>query len=248
MGAVNMKIITTAVIKGGTGKTTTAAAIAQAAAAEGYNVLAIDLDAQCNLTRSLNAKTTERGSYEVLHATTAAEEAIQNTIQNIDVLAASAELATEKTRPGSAARLYTSLKGVKNRYDYIIIDTPPTMGELTYNALLAATDIIIPIEADSASIQGLYNIIDIINQLQPYNKHLKRVDVIITRYDSRPKLTRYLKDKIIETCKDIKITYLMEVRNGIAIKEAQALQVSLFEYAPRSKPAQDYKKLFNLIK
>lgn len=247
MGAVNMKIITTAVIKGGTGKTTTAAAIAQAAAAEGYNVLAIDLDAQCNLTRSLNAKTTERGSYEILHGT-AAEEAIQNTTQNIDVLAARAELATEKTRPGSAARLYTSLKGVKNRYDYIIIDTPPTMGELTYNALLAATDVIIPIEADSASIQGLYNIVDIINQLQPYNKRLKHVDVIITRYDSRPKLTRYLKDKIIETCKDINITYLIEVRNGIAVKEAQALQVSLFEYAPRSKPAQDYKKLFNLIK
>lgn len=242
-----MEIITTAVIKGGTGKTTTAAAIAQAAAAEGKRVLAIDLDPQCNMTRALNAQITERGSYEVLHGLAAAEAA-QTTPQGIDVLAAHPNLATERTKTGSATRLYNAVKGLKRKYDYIVIDTPPTMGELTYNALLAATMVIIPLEADSGSIQGLYNITDIIKQLQTHNKGLKNSSVIITRYDRRPNLARYLKEQIINTCNNLDIRYLMEIRNGIAVREAQAMQVSLFDYAPRSKPAQDYRKLFDTIK
>ena len=238
-----MQIITTAVIKGGTGKTTTAAALAQAAAAEGYKVLAIDLDPQGNLTHTLKADPNNASSYDLLHGDT---DVIQSTEQGIDVIAASPDLATERTAPASAKRLQEALEPIKGNYDFIFIDTPPTIGELTYNALNASTGLLIPVETDVNSIQGIYQITDIAKQMQIHNPDLQILGAVLTRYDNRPKINRYIKNVIITDGEDTPL--LATIRNGIAIREAQALQVSLYEYAPKSKPAQDYKKLFEEIK
>lgn len=241
-----MQIITTAIIKGGTGKTTTAAALAQAAAAAGKKVLAIDLDPQANLSFFIGADQNQPGSYQLLHGTSPSQ-LIQATEQGIDVIAASPDLATERTAPGSAKRLQEAIKPLKKRYDFILIDTPPQMGELTFNALQASTGLIIPLETDNSSLQGLYQIADIAHQMQRSNPGLQIMGVVLTRYDSRPKLNRYLKEVIEERGQEIGASLLAEIRPGIAIREAQAMQQSLFSYAPRSKPAQDYKKLFDLI-
>lgn len=241
-----MKIITSAVIKGGSGKTTTAAALTQAAKHAGKKVLAIDLDPQGNFSFMLAADQSQPGAVELLHGTPAAE-LIQTTPQGIDIIPASPDLATEKTTKGSANRLAEVLEPIKKKYNYIIIDTPPQMGELVFNALQAATDVIIPLEADRGNLEGLYNIAGLISDMQQSNPKLKPLGILLTRYDQRPKLNQHLKEIIKQKGAAEGIPYLMEIRPGIAIKEAQALQRDLFKYAPKSKPAADYAALFEMI-
>ena len=241
-----MQIITVAVIKGGSGKSTTAAALAQAAAKAGKRVLAIDLDPQANLTFFLGADQNSGGSYQLLQGADPAQ-LIQGTAQGISVISGSPDLATERTKPGSAKRLQDALQAVRKDFDFIFVDTPPQMGELTFNALQAATGLIIPLETDNSSLQGLYQIADIAHQMQNTNPGLRIFGAILTRYDSRPKLNRYLSDIISEKGQEIGAPLLMGIRPGIAIREAQALQLSIYDYAPNSNPAQDYKKLFEVI-
>ena len=249
MKRTKAKIFTVAVIKGGTGKTTTAAALAQAAASEGRRVLAIDLDPQGNLTMFLKADATHPGSLELLNGAKPLE-VIQTTAQGIDVITASANLATERTKTGSAMRLKAGLERLTaagKKYDITLIDTPPQMGELTYNALQASTGLLIPLEADTSSLQGLYQIAEIAQQMQQSNPALTFKGVILTRYDARPNLNRYMRDVIAEKGEEAGAPLLMEIRPGIAIREAQAMQQSVYDYAPNSNPAQDYKKLFQII-
>lgn len=242
-----MQIITAAVIKGGTGKTTTAAALAQAGAAAGKRILCIDLDPQANLTAAIAADPQRPGSYELLTGAADAGQIIQETGQQIAAIAASPNLAAIKTKPGSAKRLQEALEPVKKEFDLIIIDTPPQMGELTFNALQASTGLLVPLETDTNSLQGLYNIADIARQIMQSNPALSFTGTLLTRYDGRPKLNRYLRDTIKEKAEAEQIPYLGEIRAGVAIREAQAMRQSLFDYAPKSKPAQDYKALYEKI-
>lgn len=241
-----MQVITTAVIKGGTGKTTTAAALAQAAEIDSKRVLVIDLDPQANLTYFTGADQNAKGSYDLLHGESPAR-VIQKTHQGIEVIAASPDLAMEKTAPASAKRLQEAIAPLKRIYDFIIIDTPPQMGELTFNALQASTGLIIPLETDNSSLQGLFQITDIAHQMQKSNPALSILGVVLTRYDARPKLNRYLREVIETRGQELGAPFLMAIRPGIAVREAQAMQQSLYDYAPRSNPAQDYITLYNLI-
>lgn len=242
-----MQIITAAIIKGGTGKSSTAAALAQAATNDGKRVLCIDMDAQGNLSFFIGADQSQRGSYELLHGADPLP-LIQTTEQGIDAIPASPDLATEKTTAGSANRLQDAIQPLKKKYDYVFIDTPPQMGELTFNALQASTGLIIPLETDNSSLQGLYQVTDIAKQIKQSNRKLKILGTILTRYDNRPKINRYIKDVITEKGRETGAPFLMAIRAGVAIREAQAMQQSLFDYAPTSKPAQDYKKLYEMIK
>lgn len=241
-----MQIITAAIIKGGTAKTTTCAAIAQAAAHAGKKVLAVDLDPQANLTFALGADQNQRGGYQLLTGTPAAE-LIQTTEQSIDVIPASPDLAAITTSTGSAKRLQTALAPVKASYDLIVIDTPPQMGELTYNALQAATGLIVPLEAEAYSLQGLYQITDIARQMQRSNPDLDILGVVITRYNGRSNIAKYMSNVIADKGEEIGAPLLAIVRAGVSVIEAAALQLSLFEYAPNSNPARDYKTLYDKI-
>lgn len=241
-----MQIITTAIIKGGTGKSTTAAALAQAGQAAGKRILCIDLDPQGNLSFFIGADPTQPGAYQLINGEPA-RDLIQTTEQGIDVIPASSDLATVTTSHGSARRLQQAIEPIKKKYDFIFIDTPPQMGELTFNALQASTGLIIPLETDNSSLQGFYQIIDIARQMQESNPRLKIRGAILTRYDSRPKINRYLRDVIAEQGKEAGISLLMAIRPGIAIREAQAMQQSLYEYAPNCKPAEDYRTLFEML-
>ncbi len=242
-----MQILALAICKGGSGKTSTAAALAQAAAAAGKKVLCIDLDPQSNLSSFIGADLTAAGSYLLLHGEDPAQ-LIQKTPQGIYAIPASPDLATEKTSPGSAKRLQAAIAPLKKEFDIIILDTAPTISELTFNALQAATGLLIPMETDNSNLQGLYQICDIAHQMQRSNPALQILGTVLTRYDSRSKLNRYIRDVIAENGREIGAPLLAEIRAGIAIREAQALRKSLFDYAPRSNPAQDYKKLFEIIR
>lgn len=241
-----MKVFTMAAIKGGTGKSTTAAALSQAAAASGKKVLAIDLDPAGNLSMMLGAELGSGGSYNLLHGEDPAE-LIQKTEQGVDVIVSSTNLATEQSKAGSAVRLRAALYPIRKKYQFIFIDTPPTMGELVFNALMASTGLIIPLEADTSSQQGLYLITDTAHAIQEKNPDIKITGVLLTRYDARAKLNVYLRDSIEETGREVGAPFLGVIRPGVKIKEAQALQKSIYQYAPKSAPAQDYMEIFKKL-
>lgn len=241
-----MQILTVATHKGGAGKTTTAAALAQAAVKAGKKVLAIDLDGQANFSYCLAADTGQPGSYDLLHGTPAAE-CIQHTEQGLDVMAAVQDLDSETTRSGSGFRLKKALEPIKGDYDFIIIDTAPAISDMLFNALVTSTGLIIPLQTDIGSMNGFYQIVDVAQQMQKSNPALTITGVVVTQYNGQAVLYRQVKENIAQTAAEMNIPYLMEIRKGVAIAEAQALQRSLYDYAPKSKPAIDYEALYQMI-
>lgn len=241
-----MQIIAVANQKGGTGKSTTAAALAQAAAAQGKKALALDLDPQGNLSFSLGANMQQGTTHDLLEGARP-RQLVQRSSTGPDIIPASRNNSTISSSRGSAKRLQRALLPLQLSYDIIVIDTPPTAGELQYNALQAATGLIIPLQAEIYSLQGLYEIAEAAAQIKKSNPALSVMGVLLTRHNDRSTIARQMQQNIIETARGLNIPYLGAIREGVAIREAQALQENLFNYAPKSKPAQDYMKLYKTI-
>ena len=242
-----MAVFAIAIQRGGTAKTTTALALTQAAAAEGRRVLAIDLDPQGNFSFSMAADMNRRSSFDLLMGKTIAATDIQRTPCGAYMIPASWNLSTVTTARGSANRLRRALEPLHSRFDLIIIDTPPTAGELQYNALQAATGLIIPLQADIFGLHGLYQIADTAAQFQNSNPDLSITGIVITKHNARSTVSKQMQQNIIDAAAGMNIPYLGAIREGVAIREAQTMQQSLFEYAPKSKPAADYMNLYHTI-
>ena len=243
-----MKVITVAIQKGGTGKTTSAAILAQAAVARGLQVLAVDLDPQGNLGFALGANpAAETGTAYNLLTGRPAAECIHTTAQGLDIIPADRDLAAITSGTGSARRLREALRPVREWYDLIIIDTPPTAGELQYNALMAADGLIIPLQADAYNLQSLYQMADTAQQIQQSNDDLQILGIVFTQYDGRSSISRQMQKTIINSAAKMGVPYLGTIRGAVAVKEAAALQQSLYQYAPKSKPAADYMDVFHYI-
>lgn len=234
--------------KGGTGKTATAAALAHAAAARDKRVLCVDLDPQGNFTYTIGADASGAGALELLNGEDPAG-IIQHLTNNIDMIPANWNLAAITSGPGSARRLQKALEPIKKMavYDYIFIDTPPTAGELQFNAMQAASGIIIPLLADGYNVQSLYQTAATAEQIRKTNKALKILGIVFTQYDQRSTIAKQMRQMIGEAADKLNIPVLAEIRAAVCVKEAAALQRSLFDYAPRSKPAEDYMYLFDQI-
>ena len=241
-----MKIIAIVNQKGGTGKSTTAAALAQAAAAQGKRALAIDLDPQGNLSFSLAADMQQSTSFDLLEGKPAAQ-LVQHSATGPDVIPADLRNTAATSSRGSARRLQKALQPIRGKYDFIIIDTPPTPGELQFNALQAATGLVIPLQAEIYSLQGLYLVAEAAESFRETNPALTFSGLVITRHNERSTLARQMKDNIINAAAGLNIPYLGAIRDGVAIREAQALQLSLYDYAPKSKPALDYLDLYRKL-
>ena len=245
-------VITVANQKGGQSKSTTAQAIVSGATARGIKALAIDLDPQANLTFSMDGSQNVPGSYELITGQAAAADLIQSTEQG-DLRAASTQLASADTILTGNARitaLHEGIKAIKRKYKLVVIDTPPTLGTMLLNALAASDSVIIPITADIWSLQGLYLLTDTIRQTQSkYNKKLDIAGVLFTKHSTRTVLERDLADVIKEKCREMQIpVFRSYIRNGVAVREAQLQRESIFTYAPKSNPAQDYNKLLDELK
>lgn len=241
-----MKVITIAVQKGGTGKTTTAAAIASCIRRKGLRVLLIDLDQQRNLSRLLKADTETAGTSLALflHAATA-REIIQHTEQG-DIIAAgknlqAADLALKDTT-GKEYLLRDALAGLKKDYDYIILDCPPALGVVTVNALTAANIAVIPAEAAGFSMDGMDDITDTIKQVKKYcNPRLKIGGILLTRYEANSNLSKAMIDIAGTMAEQLGTKlYKTAIRNSVKVREAQLLKQDLFSYAGKSNPAADY--------
>lgn len=233
--------------RGGTAKTTTAVTLAQAAAHRGKTALVIDLDPQGNASFILRATAGDNGGSLSLLEGQPAAGLIQAAPGNVSIIPAARNLAAVSSSRGSARRLQQALKPLKGKFDFVFIDTPPTAGELQYNALQAAEGLIIPLQADILGLQGLYQIAEAAQQIQATNPALKQGGYILTRYNPRSNIARKMEELIAEKGKEYSIPLYGTVREGIAIREAQALRRSLYEYAPTANPAKDYLAIFDRI-
>lgn len=233
--------------KGGTGKTTTAAVLAQAAAHDGRKALAIDLDPQANLSYCMGAEIRpETGnSYNLLMGLP--PESLIQTRGGVDIIPAARELATLQTARGSARRLQRALEPIKERYDLIMIDLPSTAGELQYNGLQAATGVIISLLTDIYDLQALYQIYDTIQGARQGNPTLSIKGVIITRYLGNATIRRQLVEHIKNNAAALDIPFIGIVRECAAVQEAAFSQLSLYEYAPKCTAAADYFKIYKKL-
>lgn len=244
-------ILTIANEKGGQGKSTTAAAIASGAIERGYKVLTVDLDPQANQTFSAGGDSDLPGAYDVLTGAAKASDVIQHT-QGGDLIASSPVLVqADSTFTGDerTIALKNALKPLKRKYDLIVIDTPPNLGILLTNALIASDSVLIPMTADIWAIQGLYELISTVFEVKDlFNPRLKITGVLIVRYSPRLSINRNALEVIEETCSDLKIkVFDTKISEAVAIRESQIMQVPIFKYAPKSKPAIDYMNLLDEI-
>jgi len=245
------RIIAVANQKGGTGKSTTAAALGAGLVLRGYKVLYVDLDAQGNLSYSLGATDTGLSILDVLVGNTDALTALQHTQQG-DIIASCAGLAsadTVITSTGKEYKLREALAPIKGKYDFIIIDTAPALGILTVNALTACTWAIVPAQADIFSLQGIGQLYTTIDAVRRYcNPELTIKGILLTRHNSRTILSRDLTAMIEQTAERLHTKlFTTVIRETVTIKEAQASQQGIFDYSPKSNAAQDYGALLDEI-
>lgn len=238
--------------KGGQGKSTTAQAIATGAAKIGRKALAIDFDAQGNLSFSMGGNTADAGAFDLITGNRKPGQIIQKTRQG-DLIVSSPALAGADSILTGEARVYAlaaALKPIKSKYDVIVIDCPPSLNTLLINALAAADKVIIPLTADMYSLQGLYQLAQTIREAQQkYNKALQIGGVLFVKHSTRTILARDLTEVITQKCREMDIpVFDTTIREGIAIREAQTQRESIFDYAPRSNPAKDYMQLIKELK
>lgn len=231
--------------KGGVGKSTTAVALAGGLSLLGRKVLAVDLDAQGNLSYTMRADKGGKTALGVLTQEITAQEAIQHT-PNGDVIPANKALAGADavvTETGKEYRLREALEPVQDEYDYIIIDSPPALGIATVNALTVADKVIIPAQADIYSLQGIEQLAETIRPVKRYCNPTLTIDgILLTRFSPRSILSREIAALMehLAARLDTRL-YKSCIREAVAVKEAQISQQNLFTYAPKANVTEDYR-------
>lgn len=235
-----MKVISVTNQKGGIGKSTTALNLGAGLARQGYKVLLIDLDAQGNLSHSMQALGSSRTSYDVLTAGNIGQ-AIQDK-GSLSVLASS--IALDTLHDLDAGQLKEALQPIEKRFDFVIIDTPPALNALTINALAASDFALIPATADIYAMQGTARLHNTIDAVKKVNPSLQVLGIAITRFAGRSIVSKDLKEVLEQQAAQLGTRVLDSViREGVAIREAQVLQSNIFDYAPNSNQAKDYEAL-----
>ena len=238
--------------KGGVGKTTTAINLAGALAEQGYRVLCVDMDPQANLTVGLgiNIGTVDRSMADVLADSRAQLEdvVIPTQTDGIDVAPATLELASTEVELFSAIgreqALREALAGwVDDRYDYVLVDCPPTLGLLTINGLVAAESVIIPVQTQYYALKGLTALVKVINQIRGkrLNPDLKILGLLPTFYDGRTLLGREMLDELRELG-DHHVFHSI-IKNTVKLGEAPLTGRPVTVYAGSSDAARMFREL-----
>lgn len=240
-----MRIIAITNQKGGCGKTTTSVNLAASLATNGKKVLLIDIDPQAHATLGLNIKSS-LSIYNVLskiaHQKARLEDIIQNISPDFDIAPSSIILSTLEQELageiGRESRLWDTLGSFKGLYDYILIDCPPNLGILTINAIRAANEIIIPVEASRFSLEGMDQLLSIVNLVRDRLNHIVSTRVLVTNFDSRLAHSFKMLEKIKANFKDKLFSNIIHV--NVRLKEAQNQGTHIFNFDKYSRGAKDY--------
>ena len=234
-------IITLSNHKGGVGKTTSSINIGAGLNKLGKRVLLIDFDPQANLSQSLGIVDAEftiygamRGFYKIAPFTIL--PGLDIVPSTIDLSGAEVEMIGE---PGREYILKETIEPVKNKYDFIIIDSPPSLGLLTINCFTASDEVIIPLQAQFLALQGLVELVEVIKKIQiKLNTNLSLGGVFITQYDNRKILNKNVSETIVDHFKDQ--VFKTKIRDNIALAEAPSKALDIFRYNSKSYGAIDY--------
>ena len=236
--------------KGGVGKTTTAFNLSSALALIGKNTLLVDIDPQAHSTVSVvnNSTQFDKSIYDVMvNADVKIEDVIVKTsVPGLEI--AISKIAMAKLEPillgeiDGHFRLRDVIEPVRKRYEFIIIDTPPTLGLITLNALVAATHILIPIQSSYLSLEGTDDLLETVIKIRKnVNPNLQVLGVLITLHDRRTNISR----DAVERIKRVfgKKVFRTVISKSVKLEESPAYRESIFTYAPDSVSAMQYKKL-----
>ena len=242
-------IITVSNQKGGVSKTTTTGTLAAAMSDMGYEVLAVDMDPQGNLTEMLiGPEAIEKTVYDVLLKKCKADEAIWHTECRVDLLPSNLYLAEAETelsaKIGKELFLSQALQEIKDRYDFIIIDTPPSLSNLTINALVTSDGVLIPTLADKFAVDGITQLYNTIKQVKCYfNPDLKIIGILLTQYNDRFNVSNAWKSVLEDISAELDDAHIFSacIRTSVAMREAQSKHTTIFRYKNKSTVAEDYK-------
>ena len=241
------KVISVANQKGGVGKTTTTVNLSTLLAKKGKKVLLIDTDPQGNATSGLGVdKDVELSVYDILVGDTTFEETVQETaIKNLKVCPSNISLAGAEVElvsmMSSEQRLKAKLDLVKDQYDYILIDCPPSLGLITLNAFTASDSVLIPVQCEYFALEGLGQLLNTVNLVKKHlNKNLEIEGALLTMYDARTNLSnqvvkevkKYFEEKVYKTV----------IPRNVRLSEAPSYGMPISLYDPRSKGAKAYEK------
>ncbi len=243
------KVISVVNQKGGVGKTTTTINVAAYLAEMGKFVLLVDMDPQANATSGVGVSkdTLEHGLYEALSKEKRLSDIIHNTShQGLRVAPATGNLAGASIELVDVDRrehqLHDLLEEVKHAYDYIVIDCPPSLGLLTINSLVAADEILIPVQAEYYALEGLGQLLQTIGLIQEHLKpSLQILGAVITMFDKR---TRLSEDVLQELYKYFPNNIFRSViPRTVRLAEAPSFGKTILQYEPSGKGAKSYEKL-----
>ncbi len=242
-----MKTIVVANQKGGIGKTTTATTIASMIEQKGYNTLLIDADMQGNSTDTYKALYEGQATlYDVLLETDRIpiKEAIQSTDSGKIVASDPLLRRADEILNGNVDGLYRLKDALAelHDFDYVIIDTAPSMNSLLFNALIAADEVIIPVTADRYALQGLSQLNESIVAIKKrQNEKLKISGLLLVKFNERTNLSKEVKESLNKIAEQMQTkVFTTTIRESIKVKEAQAVRKPLIKYAPSSTTALDY--------
>ncbi len=240
------RVIVFANQKGGVAKTTTTLNLAVAFKEQGYRVLAIDLDPQGNLTMSqgMNPDAIERSMFDVLVHRLPISEIIQTA--EVDVAVASIDLAGAElalsAMIGRERALEKALVEVRGRYDFVLVDTPPSLGLLTINAFVAATGVIVPVQCEYLSLRGLVQLENTLAMVREnLNPDVRIEGILPTMFDRRTLHSREAVEILEENFGEL--VYRTRIRKTVRYAEAPVKGVSVLKYDPSGTAAEAYREL-----